>query len=303
MTLTWESRETVGGLILLMLSGAIGCGQPQATTPLAGEEPATVARADRVRIAGIVLKWITADRQRNFERVVPLVREAARQGAQIVITTECFLDGYAIRDKSIPLESWYELGEEIPGGSYFERLCSLAAECRIYLVAGMLERVGSTTHNTAVLIGPDGKLIGRYRKHDLEHELFRNTPGTEYPVFDTPFGKIGLMICADRRNQGLVRRLAANGAEIVLCPSGGMWGPVRNDHFLQARSRENGVPIVFVHPIEFLVTGSDGEVLDVRLVGDVMDVEQGRIDSPQDSRQVAIFDLTIPVKGSPGGSP
>jgi predicted amidohydrolase len=210
-----------------------------------------------------------------------------------VITTECFLDGYAIRDKSIPIDQWRALGERIPGGAYLERLQNLADELNIYLVAGMLEGEGLTTYNSAVLIDPDGKLVGRYRKQHMGHELVRNTPGQDSPVFDTPFGKVGLMICADRRYPETIRKLGEAGAELMLCPSGGMWGPKKNDHHLQARSRENDVPIVFVHPIEFLVTGPDGTILDRRFAGDVMDVPVDGIGGAADKHLVAIMDLPL----------
>jgi beta-ureidopropionase len=246
-----------------------------------------------VRVAGIVLKWITADRQRNYERALPLIREAAGRGAELVVTTECFLDGYAIRDKSMPIEAWRQLGEEIPGGRYVTGLCKLADELNIYLIAGMVERVGPTTYNTAVLIGPDGRLIGKYHKQRLEHELVRNTPGHECPVFGTGLGRVGLLICADRREPEIARKLAAGGAELIVCPSGGMWGPVKNDFYLQDRSRENGVPIVFVHPCEFLVTGSDGSILDRRFAGEKMSLEVSEIGGPADAQLVAVYDLRV----------
>ena len=70
-----------------------------------------------VRVAGIVLKWIRADKEANFRRAEPRIREAAADGAQIVVTTECFLDGYAIADKSIPLLQISNIG--IPNESRF----------------------------------------------------------------------------------------------------------------------------------------------------------------------------------------
>ena len=249
-----------------------------------------------VRVAGIVLKWVPADKETNYKRAEPLIREAAAQGADIVMTTECFLNGYAIRNKKIPLDEWRALGEVIPGGEYLTKLQRLSDELDIHLVAGMLERDGDQTHNTAVMIDPDGKLIGKYRKQSLGHEKPRNTPGDASPVFDTAYGKIGLMVCADRREPELIKRLGDNGAELILCPSGGMWGPVKNDHHVQARSRENQVPIVFTHPIEFLVTDVDGEILDRRFAGDQMDVRPGQIDGDEDAQIVAIFDLTVRSK-------
>src|ERR1051325_8221849 len=90
------------------------------------------------RVPGIVLKWIRADKEANFRRAEPMIREAATNGARIVCTTECFLDGYAIKDKSIPLEEYRALGEPIPSGAYFQKLSALACDLKIFLVAGML---------------------------------------------------------------------------------------------------------------------------------------------------------------------
>jgi predicted amidohydrolase len=252
-----------------------------------------------VRVAGIVLKWVRGDKAANLRRVEPLIREAARGGAQIVCTTECFLDGYAIADKELPLAAYRALGELIPGGDYFRRLAALAGELGIYLVAGMAEAEGEARHNTAVLLGPDGTLVGKYRKQKLGHETDRNTPGDHSPVFATPHGRIGLMICADRTEPELVRRLCAGDADFLLCPSGGMFGPERNDPILQARSRENGVPILFVHPAEFLVTGPAGEILSRTLLGDRLLVTPEQIGGGMDGNRVCYFDLMLHRKATP----
>src|SRR5206468_6090157 len=103
-----------------------------------------------IRIAGIVLKWLRGDKAANYRRAEALIREAAAHGAQIVCTTECFLDGYAIGDKSIPLDQYRSLGEPIPEGEYFRKLSALARELHILLVAGMIEADGQARYNTAV---------------------------------------------------------------------------------------------------------------------------------------------------------
>jgi predicted amidohydrolase len=266
-----------------MLLGSVGFAPAQAASPT----------NSTVRVAGLVLKWVRGDKETNWRRLAPMVREAAKGGARIVVTTECFLDGYAIQDKSIPLEEYRGLGEPIPAGKYFQRLAGLARELKIHLVAGMTEADGELRYNTSVLIGPDGQLLGIYRKHALEHELVRNTPGTNTPAFKTDFGRLGMMICADRRQADLVGRIVAAGAEFLLCPSGGMFGPKSNDHFLQERSRENKVHIVFVHPCEFLVTGPDGTILSQTLLGDRLLVSPAERDSELDSRKVFFFDLPV----------
>jgi predicted amidohydrolase len=247
----------------------------------------------KVRVAGVVLKWLRTDKEANYARAEKLIEKAAEGGAQLVCTTECFLDGYAIKDKSIPLDEYRALGEPIPDGKYCQRLAALADRLDIWLIAGMLEADGDERYNTAVLLSPEGKLAGKYRKHALEHELVRNTPGKETPAFDTPFGKLAIMICADRREPELVKKLCDSGATLLICPSGGMFGPKSNDPILQARSKENGVPILFVHPAEFLVTDPGGEILAQKIVGDRLEIEPLEVGGEHDQNEVLFFDLPL----------
>jgi len=249
-----------------------------------------------VRVAGIVLKWIRADKEANFRRVEPMIREAASQGAKVVCTTECFLDGYAIKDKSIPLEQYRALGEPIPTGKYYQRLASLAKELKIHLIAGMTEADGEARYNTSVLIGPEGKLIGKYHKQKLQHEAVRNTPGDSSPVFETPYGRVGIMICADRTEPAIVRRFCAEGADFLICPSGGMYGPKNNDPIVQARSRENKIHIVFVHPAEFLVTAPDGTNLANTILGDRLAISADQVGSDKDENGIFYFELPLRTK-------
>lgn len=257
-----------------------------------------------VRVAGIVLKWIRTDKDANFRRATKMIREAAKGGAKIVCTTECFLDGYAIADKSIPLEKYRALGERIPDGPYFKKLAALAEELDIHLVAGMLEADEEKRFNTSVLIGPDGKLNGRYHKQRLGHESVRNTAGDASSVFETPFGRTGMMICADRRYPKVVDGYfdGKRTADFLLCPSGGMFGPKRNDPILQARSRENRKYIVFVHPAEFLVTGPDGSIVQRTILGDRLYLAADEVDTEADSKRVFYFDLPLDAPLLPGAT-
>lgn len=268
----------------LLLSIAVSC----CSTPCSAED-----KPKTVRVAGIVLKWLRTDKAANYKRAEVMIREAAQHGAKIVCTTECFLDGYAIADKTIPLETYRALGEKIPGGQYFQKLANLADKLNIQLIAGMLEADGQHRFNTAVIIGPDGKLIGKYRKQRLGHETVRNTAGKQSKVFETNYGKVGVMICADRRYPDVVQKFCTSGADYLICPSGGMFGPKSNDHFLQARSRENNKYIVFVHPAEFLVTAPDGSIKSRTILGDRLLISPDQVDKTQDSRQVFYFDLPL----------
>jgi predicted amidohydrolase len=276
-------RRSLAGWLTLL--GIYLAGVATAEEPVAEPAPGTV------RVAGIVLKWIRGDKEANFRRAVPLIREAAQGGARIVVTTECFLDGYAIADKSIPLETYRALGEAVPDGPYCRRLAALAAELRVELVAGMLEADGEARYNTAAVFAADGTLVGKYRKQNLGHELERNTPGKQSSVFATSLGATGVMICADRTDAELVRRFVDGGAAFLLCPSGGMFGPDDNDPIVQARSRETGRHIVFVHPAEFLVTDPQGGIAARTLLGDRLLIAADEEGTAADENRVCYFDL------------
>ena len=112
-------------------------------------------------------------------------------------------------------------------------------------------------------------------------------------MFDTPFGKIGLIICADRRSPEIVTPICERGAEFLLCLSGGMFGAKNNDPILQARSKENRKHIVFVHPLEFLVTGPDGAILLQAILGDKKEISPAETGTEADSSRVFYFDLPL----------
>ena len=125
-------------------------------------------------------------------------------------------------------------GESIPGPTT-ERLV-LARQLHSYVVAGLYEKEGVVLYNTAVLLGRDGKLVGKYRKTHLPREEWEAgiTPGNDYPVFDTDFGKVGLMICWDVQFPEPCRAMGAKGADLVLLP---IWGG--NETLAKARAIEN----------------------------------------------------------------
>ena len=169
----------------------------------------------------------------NREQFAPLIAEAARQKADLVCLGECLTKAFT------PL-SHAEAAEPVPGPSteYFGRL---AKKHDLYIVAGIFERVENVIYNTAVLLGPNGELVGRYRKLCLPREeiLGGVTPGKGYPVFETRFGRVGMMICWDVHFPEVARGLAANGAEVIAMP---IWGG--NPKLAAARAIENQIHLV-----------------------------------------------------------
>jgi predicted amidohydrolase len=136
--------------------------------------------------------------------------------------------------------SYLSTAEPIPGPST-ERLGASARKYGIYLVAGLIERDGHALYNTSVLIDRRGKVAGKYRKVYLPREEIEGglTPGSSCPVFDTDFGRIGMMICWDAEYTDAARALAVQGAEIILVPAAGGYLTL-----LKARALENHLYIV-----------------------------------------------------------
>jgi len=132
------------------------------------------------------------------------------------------------------------LAEPIPGPTT-ERLGTKARQHHMYIVAGVYEREGAALYNTAVLIDRQGKVAGKYRKVYLPREEIEGglTPGNDYPVFETDFGRIGMMICWDSQYADPARALAVQGAEIIFLP---IWGGYST--LMQARALENHVYLV-----------------------------------------------------------
>ena len=197
-------------------------------------EPVEPSQPRPVRIAAVHFRpqggKTAEDNRRMF---APLIAEAADQRADLVCLGECITKvGNGLTHA--------ESAEPIPGPSteYFGRL---ADEHDLYVVIGLTERDGSVIYNTSVLMGPDGELVGKYRKVCLPREEIEGgvTPGTTYPVFDTRFGKVGMMICWDVHFPEVARELANNGAEIIALP---IWGG--NPRLAAARAIENQIYLV-----------------------------------------------------------
>jgi predicted amidohydrolase len=169
----------------------------------------------------------------NLERFGKLVEEAARRKADIV----CLPEGVTVVGTG---RTYAEAAEPVPGPST-QFLGELAARLRVWIVAGIYERDGGRVYNTAVLLGRDGALTGKYRKVCLPDEEIEGgiTPGSDYPVFDTDFGRIGIFICWDVHFPEVARELASRGAEVLFLP---IWGG--NELLAQARAVENQVHLV-----------------------------------------------------------
>jgi len=157
-------------------------------------------------------------------------------------------------------KKYEEVAESIPGPTT-ARLGELARKRSSYVAAGIYEREGSAIYNTAVLIDRAGNVAGKYRKVYLPREEVEAglTPGSDYPVFRTDFGTVGLMICYDVFFGDPARALATEGAEVILMP---IWGG--DETLAKARAIENKVFLVasgYDHPT--YIMDPNGERLSV----------------------------------------
>ena len=169
----------------------------------------------------------------NCRLFAPLIEEAARQKADLVVLPETItICGNGL--------SYADAAEPIPGPST-EYFAGLARQHGLHLVVGLVERDRHLVYNVAVLLDPDGRLIGKYRKVALPRTEIEGgiTPGNDYPVFQTRFGKVGMMICYDGFFPEVARQLSIRGAEVIAFP---VWGC--NPALATARACENHVYLV-----------------------------------------------------------
>jgi predicted amidohydrolase len=169
----------------------------------------------------------------NCRQFAPSIKEAAAKKADLVVLGEC------ITTVSNPLDH-VSGAEPIPGPST-QYLGTLANKHNLYIVTTLYERYEHQIYNTAVMLGPEGTIMGKYRKLCLARGEYRKgiAPGTGFPVFKTRFGMVGMMICFDVHMPEVARGLAANGAEIIAMPIMG-----GHPALAKARAIENQVYLV-----------------------------------------------------------
>jgi len=219
-------------------------------------------------IKAVPKKW---DLKANWRTFRELAINAKKRRAQIICTPECFLDGYvAAEKKGWTKERFRKVGQSLKGRNYLRKAMDFALEYNIHLVFGFTERAECGCYNAAALIDDKGKLLGCYHKtHLLGHDK-RYLPGKELLVWETSLGKIGIMICADRRWPETARTLKVRGAEVIMNPTYGMWH-LDNEWWMRTRSYENELFICFVHPNVSLITDPRGKIA-AKLQSNIPDV-------------------------------
>ena len=181
-----------------------------------------------VRIAGVQFVG-HADKETNIRTALGMVRQAADRGARAICLPELFSTMYFCVERR---REYFDWAEPIPGPT-IERVAAVARETGTVIIAPIFERAADGRYfNAAAVVGPDGEVIGKYRKSSIPFmdrarspeprgdEKFYFTPGDlGFPTFPTPFGRIGILICYDRHFPEGARVLGLGGAEIVFVPT------------------------------------------------------------------------------------
>ncbi|MGI0071154.1 MAG: carbon-nitrogen hydrolase [Thermoplasmata archaeon] len=179
-----------------------------------------------------------ADPDANVVKAVGRVAAAAEKGARVVCLPELFRTQYFCQREDHAL---FDEAEPIPGPTT-ERLGATARESGVAVLVPVFERrTAGVYHNTTVLLGPDGAILGRYRKlhvpdDPLYYEKFYFAPGDlGVPTFALPEGRIGVLICWDQWYPEPARLAALAGAEVIFYPTAIGWHPAEKAEFGKAQ--------------------------------------------------------------------
>ena len=196
-----------------------------------------------IRIAAAIFNSVFNQPRINLDRMVPWIKEAKNQGADLICFPELNVTGYSahpdIKDSA----------QRIPG-STSERLQHMAKEDQIVLLAGMVEENGNGKAFASHLVVTPERVVGIYRKLHIappERETF--TPGHEIPLFQIKGATMGVQLCYDAHFPELTTRMALDGADIIFMPHASPRGTPQTKldswmRHLSARAFDNGVFIV-----------------------------------------------------------
>jgi beta-ureidopropionase len=238
-----------------------------------------------IRIALIKTVPEKGNLSKNHRTLIRLLDDIGVEAVDVVVTPECFLDGYVCTREEVTEETIHEYAIDPNTSAAIQEAKEWANAAKTWLILGCMriESTGNATgdapgiYNTSLAIDRSGSIAGIFDKvHCQTHDRKYNA-GASLPVFESDFGRFGMMICADRRWPETVRTLAIQGARIIFNPTYGMHDE-RNLRMMQTRSYESEVYIAFAHPRQSLVTDPRGEIM---------------LNSRDDSEEVAYCEINL----------
>ena len=209
----------------------------------------------------LIQKSRTSDIENNIQTLKESIKEAAINGAELIVLQELHNSLYFCQMESTDN---FDLAEPIPGPST-EFFGNVAKECGVVLVTSLFERrAAGLYHNTAVVFDKDGSIAGKYRKMHIPddpayYEKFYFTPGDlGFHPIQTSIGKLGVMVCWDQWYPEGARLMALQGAELLIYPTAIGWESTDTDEEKQRQltawqtvqrghAVANGIPVVAVN--------------------------------------------------------
>lgn len=194
---------------------------------------ATSAAGQPVKVAVVQAAPVAFNRQRTLEKVHTLVDEAARMGAQLTLFPEAFVSAYPrgldfgavvgarTEEGREDFRRYWESSVDVPGPAVDE-LSRAARRNSIYLVIGVVERDCGTLYCSVLFFAPDGSFLGKHRKimpTGSERLVWGFGDGSTMPVFETPLGKLGAVICWENYLPLMRTAMYAKGIEIYCAPT------------------------------------------------------------------------------------
>ncbi len=233
------------------------------------------------------IKW--NDKENNIKNLKKLNEEAAKNGAKIIVNTEMAVSGYSFKNR----KELSDLVETIPGPTT-KIFGDISKRYACYICLGMPEKDSNTNiyYNSVVVLGPDGKVKGKYRKiaPAFRENLWASRGNLPVLVLETEFGKMGVIICADSYSYKPARIAAIEGAKILLIPAN--WPPEHHnpEFFWRARAAENDVHLLVCNR-----TGMDRE-MDCQNSSSYVINNQGKIIKKIGSQKDVIIYHTVPLE-------
>ncbi|UYI45903.1 N-carbamoylputrescine amidase [Vibrio parahaemolyticus] len=195
------------------------------------------------------------DLEDNLDKAKKAIREAAQNGANVILPQELFAAPYFCKKQEA---KYFELAEETENCRLIKEMSALAKELGVVIPVSYFEKAGNTFFNSLVMIDADGTVLENYRKSHIPDgpgysEKYYFSPGdTGFKVWQTKFGKFGAGICWDQWFPELARSLALHGAEAIFYPTAIGSEPQdptldSRDHWqrtMQGHSAANLVPVI-----------------------------------------------------------
>ncbi|HAS7002056.1 TPA: N-carbamoylputrescine amidase [Vibrio parahaemolyticus] len=195
------------------------------------------------------------DLEDNLAKAKNAIREAAQNGANVILPQELFAAPYFCKKQEA---KYFELAEETANSHLIQEMSALAKEFGVVIPVSYFEKAGNTFFNSLVMIDADGTVLENYRKSHIPDgpgysEKYYFSPGdTGFKVWQTKFGKFGAGICWDQWFPELARSLALHGAEAIFYPTAIGSEPQdptldSRDHWqrtMQGHSAANLVPVI-----------------------------------------------------------